>query len=86
MEFFEPSQAAYVNVSVPMNPSLGKYVRMLLLTPSEPLAGWEMIRSVAVGGVTVTLRFDGALFRVFPKTTLTVGAALLLTESLFGPL
>lgn len=58
---------------------------MLLFTPSEPLAGWEMMRRVAVAGVMVTGRFNGVALSVVPETMDTVGAVEELPESLLGP-
>ena len=75
-----------MNVSPPAKPAFGKYVSKLLLTPSEPLAGCDMIRKVAVIGVTATVRFKVVLFYVLPETTLTVGGVLLLMLSSLGPL
>ena len=48
----------------------------MLLTPSEPLAGCEMIRNVALAGATMTDRLKGVLLGVLPETRLTVGGVL----------
>ena len=74
-----------MNVSLPTNPGFGKYVSTLLLAPSEPLAGCDIIRSVAVAGESVTGKFSGMLFIVLPETMLRVGAALVFAESFPGP-
>jgi hypothetical protein len=85
-EFFEPFHAAYVKVSTPTNPSIGKYVKMLLLTPTDPFADCEITRRTAPGGLTTTVRFNCWLLSVEPETALTVGGGLLFSESLSGPL
>ena len=45
-ESVEPSQAAYVMVSLPENPTSGKYVISVPLNPAVPLDGWDTILRV----------------------------------------
>ena len=86
LEFFEPSYAAKVNVSVPTNPASGKYVATLLLKPTEPWAGCAMTRAVAPAPVTGRVKASTWLFSVLVERLAAVGAAAVFALSWKGPL